>query len=113
MTADAVLYLAQFAAATVFALVCEFVFKRRYEPGYTWAPAMAGIAQVGLLVAARLAWAPLPNLEGAALVWWVWWLIFWSFVASAVPVVFWQVVLQDRRWKRASEAWERWNSRNG
>lgn len=108
MTADWLLYLAQSVAATIFALVCEFVFKRRYEPGYTWVPAMCGIAQVGLLVAARLALAPVPDLPAVALVWWVWWLIFWSFVASAIPVIVWQVVLQNARVQKAMAAWMRW-----
>lgn len=109
MNPDWLLYGAQVAGAVLFALVCELVLKRRYEPGYTWAPATWGIAQVGLLVAARLAWFPLPQLpDAASAVWWLWWLIFYSFLWAAVPIWFWQIVIQDRRWRLAAAAWERW-----
>lgn len=108
---DTLTYLAQFVAATIYALVAEFVLKRHYEPNYTWLMGMWGIGQVGLIVAARLAWAPLPSLFQAALVWWVWWLIFWSFVAALLPIAVWQLVLQGRRWKRVQDAWEWWSHR--
>lgn len=95
MNADSYLYCAQFLAAVGFALVCELVLKRRFEEaGYTWALATVGIAQVGLIVAARLALAPVPPLAGADAAWWTWWLIFWSFLAAALPIWYWQLRLQ-------------------
>jgi hypothetical protein len=100
MNADLVCYVAQFLAAVVFALVCEFLFRRRYEPSYTWVPAMVGIGQVGLIAAARLALAPVPHLVGAEMAWWTWWLIFWGFVASSIPIIVWQVIVQEWRVRR-------------
>jgi MFS family permease len=111
MNPDFWCYVAQFVAAVVYALIAELALKRRYEPNYTWAMGMWGIGQVGLIVAARLAWAPLPALFQAELVWWVWWLIFWSFVAAAFPIVGWQLAMVGRRWRQVAAAWERWNSR--
>lgn len=111
MSADFVLIVSQFITALLFVLVCEFLLKRRYEPDYTAVLATVGIAQVGLLVAARLAWAPLPALDGPALTWWLWWLIFWSFIAAAIPIWIWQLVIQGKRWRKVNTAWERWNKR--
>lgn len=104
-------YVAQFAAAVIYTLIAEFVLKRRYEPGYTWAMGMWGIAQVGLIAAGRMAWTPLPSLASAAMAWWVWWLVFWSFVAALLPIAGWQLALQFRRWEQVQDAWERWSGR--
>jgi hypothetical protein len=108
--ADYLLFAGQALAGALYAVVLELVFKRRYEPGYTWVTVVWGTAQVGLLVALRLLVAPLPSFaHGGEAVWWSWWSWTLSFAASGVPVVFWQVVLQERRWKRLQDAWERWN----
>lgn len=95
--ADLICYGAQFFAACAFALVCELVFKRRYEPGYVWIPATIGIAQVGLIVRARLALAPVPALWPDAVAVWTWDLIFWSFVSAFIPIAIWQVGIQRGR----------------
>ncbi len=109
---DYILLLAQAIAGALYAIVLERVFKRRYEPGYTWVTVVWGTAQTGLLIGVRLLVAPLPIFPHAeAAVWWAWWLWTLSFAASGVPIIFWQVVLQDRRWKQVQDAWERWNGR--
>ena len=100
MEANVYLYSAQFLAAVGFALVCEYLLKRKFEEaGYTWALATVGIAQVGLIVAARLALAPVPALTGAAMAWWTWWTIFWSFLAAALPIWIWQLRLMHTKTK--------------
>jgi hypothetical protein len=100
MDPNVFLYGAQFLAAIAFALVCEYLLKRRFEEaGYTWALATVGIAQVGLIVAARLALAPVPPLTGADAAWWTWWTVFWSFLASALPIWGWQLWLMHARTK--------------
>lgn len=111
-TPDAICYLAQFLAGAVYAAVLEIGLKRRYEPDYTWATVVGGTALVGLIVAARLAWARPPVLIQADLVWWSWWLWTYSFAAAGAPIVFWQLVLQGRRWRQVRDAWERWNNRH-
>lgn len=97
LIADALCYLAQALAATLYAILLEGVLKRRYEPNWTWATVVGGVAMVGLIVAGRLAWGPLPALDGRALAWWVWLTVFWSFCAAAVPIIVWQLILQHRR----------------
>lgn len=108
MQADLVLYVIQFLAAALYAVALEQVFHRRYEPDYTWVTVVWGNAQVGLLIAARLLLAPPPALEPAALAWWGWGLWFWSFVASGLPIVFWQVVIQRRRHVDLMNFVDRW-----
>jgi hypothetical protein len=73
--------------------------------------ATAGIAQVGLLVAARLALAPVPQVAPDAVAWWLWQLVFWSFMGAAAPIWAWQIGLQSRRWRATLAAWERWGGR--
>lgn len=97
MQADIVTYVVQFFAAILYAIVLEQVFKRRYEPDYTWVTVVWGNAQVGGIIAVRLLLAPLPLLADSDLAWWGWGLWFWSFVASGLPIVFWQVIIQHRR----------------
>lgn len=108
---DAFTYLAQGVVGAIYAAVLELGLKRRYEPGYTWVTVVGGTALVGLIIAARLAWAPLPVLQPVALAWWLWWLWTFSFAAAGLPIVVWQVVLQDRRWRQIEAAWEKWNNR--
>lgn len=97
MHPDALCYLAQAVSGTLYAFLLEFVVtRRRYENGFTWLTVVGGVAMVGGIVAARLAWAPLPLLFRDALVWWVWWLTFWSFVWSAVPILGWQAIVHGR-----------------
>lgn len=108
MTADLVLYLVQLVAGAGYAAVLELVFHRRYEPGYTWVTVVWGTGQVGLLVAVRLLLAPVPPLTGSSLAWYLWWMWAYSFGASGLPIIVWQVVLQDRRWKRVQQLWEQW-----
>ncbi len=109
MSPDVLMYIAQTVAGAAYAAVLELALKRRYEPGYTWVTVVWGTAQVGLIIAARLAWAPTPDLSGAARDWWQWWLWTCSFAAAGLPIVFWQVVLQGRRWRQVQAAWERWS----
>lgn len=109
MAPDFLTYLGQSVAATLYALVLEFGCKRRYEPGYTWVAVVWGVAQVGLIVAARLAWAPVPPGYPGAVAWWVWWLVFWSFCAAGLPIITWQLILQALRWRQVQAAWESWN----
>lgn len=97
MSADLATYSIQFLAAVLYAIVLELVFKRRYEPDYTWATVVWGNAQVGGIIAARLALAPAPALPIEALVWWGWGIWFWSFVAAGLPVIFWQMFIQRQR----------------
>jgi hypothetical protein len=33
----------------------------------------------------------LPALEGEALAWWVWRVMFWMFVATGLPITVWQI----------------------
>lgn len=111
MSPDGLTYAAQFAGAAIYAVVLEVGLKRRYEPGYTWVAVVWGVAQVGLIIAARLAWAPIPPGYPAAVAWWVWWLTFWSFCAAGLPIILWQTVIQARRWRQIQAAWEAWNGR--
>ena len=97
--ADLATYIAQFAAASAYAAVLELGLKRRYEPDHTWVTVVWGTAQTGLILAARLALAPVPDLAGADLAWWVWWLWTWSFAAGGLPIIAWQVIIQKRRWQ--------------
>lgn len=98
MSPDLILYISQFCAASLLALVLEFGFHRRYEAsGHTVLPATWGIAQVGLLVLARLHLVPLVGFsaqEGALQGWWI---TFWSFVASAIPIATWQMITHQRQ----------------
>jgi hypothetical protein len=97
MFADFLLYAGQAVAAAILAAVLEFGFRRRYEPHATWVVVMWGVAQVGLLVALRLAIAPIAGADAQAGAWAAWWLVFWSFCAAAVPVVGWQLAIQRSR----------------
>jgi hypothetical protein len=111
--ADLILYVAQAVAAVLYAVIVEASGLRRWaEPGRVYVLATAGIAQVGLLVAARLALAPVPAQAPSAVAWWLWWLIFWSFMAAAAPIWIWQLGLQSRRIRATLAAWERWGGRN-
>jgi hypothetical protein len=110
-TPDLLCYLAQFVAGAVYVAVLELVFKRSYEPDYTWVTVVWGTLQTGMIVAARLALAPAPALPIDALVWWSWWLWTWSFAAAGLPVVFWQVVLQGGRGREVVDFVRRWNER--
>lgn len=65
MQADLVMYAIQFLAAILYAVVLELVFRRRYEPDYTWVTVVWGNAQVGAIIAARLLLAPPPELAHA------------------------------------------------
>lgn len=95
--ADIISYVTQFAAGVALALVLELVFRRKYEPGYTWVTVVWGTAQVGLIVALRLRLAPLPALPPVDLTWWQWWYWVNCFVAAGLPIVVWQVIIQERR----------------
>lgn len=96
-TADYALYAAQLVGGIVYALFLEFVLKRRYEiKGHTWGTVVGGVAMVGLIVAGRLAWWPLPALVASDLVWWSWWLWTGSFFASGAPIIIWQFIVHDR-----------------
>jgi hypothetical protein len=111
--ADMVLYAVQAGAAILYAITVEATGLRRWaEPGRVYVLATAGIAQVGLLVAARLALAPVPALSPDAVAWWLWWAIFWSFMAAAAPIWTWQIALQSKRVRDTLAAWERWGGRN-
>lgn len=111
--ADLTLYGAQALAAVIYALIVEFSGLRRWaEPGRVVVLATAGIAQVGLIVAARLALAPVPQLPPSGVAWWLWWVVFWSFMAAAAPIWIWQLVLQSRRVRATLEAWERWHGQS-
>lgn len=89
---DFLLYVSQFASAALLSAVLEHVFHRSYEPDFTWAVVVWGVAQVGLLVALRLwLWGAPPDLSAVQAAWWCWWIIFWSFVAAALPVIGWQL----------------------
>jgi hypothetical protein len=95
MTADVLLYVAQFAVASLYAYVLEVTLQRRYEPRGTWMTVVVGTALVGLLVAARLALAPLPTITGEGMAWYVWWIVTYSFVASGSPIIIWQLALRN------------------
>lgn len=110
-TADALCYLAQFVASGIYAVVLEFGFRRKYEPNWTWATVVWGVAQVGLIIAARLAWGPLPILFYETMAWWVWWLMFWSFCASGAPIIIWQFIKMSSRHRAVQATWERWSQR--
>lgn len=95
--ADYMLAAAQLIGGTLYALFLEFVLGRRYEiKGHTWGTVVGGVAMTGLIVGARLLWAALPALEGAALAWYVWWLWTGSFAASGAPIIIWQFIVHDR-----------------
>lgn len=95
---DFLLYATQFCAAICLAAILEHVFHRSYEPDWTWVCVVIGVAQVGLLVAARLALFGVdPARSAASAAWYVWWLIFWSFVAAALPIVSWQLWISRGR----------------
>lgn len=86
---DLILYGIQFIAMLAVVLVVEFALGRSIINGSTVWLIMWAVAQVGLLVLARLYIAPLAvgSAQDGAL--YCWWLVFWSFVASAIPVVAW------------------------
>ena len=84
-------YLGAAATSTLYALVLEAIGKEHYEPDYTVVTVAAGVALTGGWVALRLALAPLPNLQGRALAWWVWRQVLWMFVATGSPITIWQV----------------------
>jgi len=97
MIADLLLYCTQALAAAAYAAVLELCFKRAYEPDFTWLTVVWGVGQVGTLVAIRLAAAPIAGADAQAGAWYAWWLVFWSFVAAALPIIGWQLVVQRRR----------------
>lgn len=94
---DLILYSIQFIAMLIVVLVVEFGFGRSIINNSTVWLIMWAVAQVGLLVLARLYIAPLAvgSAQGGAL--YCWWLVFWSFVATAIPVVAWQQVTNQQQ----------------
>lgn len=88
---DLLLYLVQFAAMSAVVLFIELKLKRSIlSDGQTiWAITWA-VAQVGLLVLARLYISPLEikgiPQDGAL---YCWSLVFWSFISAFLPVAFW------------------------
>ena len=87
---DTAYYVGAAATSTLYALVLERIGKERYEPDLTVLTVMGGVALTGGWVALRLT-APVPMLGRMALVWWVWRVWFWMFVATGVPINLWQV----------------------
>ena len=79
------------ATSALYAIALEKFGRENYEPDFTVVTVAIGVALTGGWVAARLAFAPLPALPGAALAWWVWWLWFWMFVTTATPITLWQI----------------------
>jgi len=97
MTPDQLCYLAQVVAAVIYAGFLEFIVtRRRYENGWTWATVVGGVLMVGLIVRARISWAPPPQLFQAELVDWSWWLWVYSFCWAAGPIVGWQILVHYR-----------------
>jgi drug/metabolite transporter (DMT)-like permease len=84
-------YLGAAATSALYALALEKIGRERYEPDFTVVTVMVGVALTGGWVALRLALAPLPDLAGIALAWYVWWLMFWMFVSTGIPVTSWQI----------------------
>ena len=100
---DGLLYIAQAAAGACYALFLERGIKRAYEPNLTWLTVVGGVAIVGLLVAARLALAPVSGTSASAGAWHSWWLVFWSFCASGAPVIGWQLAVDRHRIRELTE----------
>lgn len=98
LSPDMLLYIAQFVAMSLVAAVLELGFHRSYEAsGYTWVVVTWAVAQVGLLARARLHLVPLADgdaQEGALRCWNI---VFWSFVASLLPVASWQIAVHHRQ----------------
>ena len=89
-------YLVTFGLAALYAM---FLHKldRRYEPDWTIATVVGGVALTGCGVAIRLYAGALPALHSAALVWWVWWLFVTHFAASGLAIAIWQIYQAKRR----------------
>jgi len=83
-------YLGAALSATVYAAVLQAIGRERYEPDYTVVTVMLGVALTGGWVALRLT-GPLPDLSPDELVWWVWRVMFWMFVATGIPITAWQI----------------------
>ena len=97
MAADTILYAAQLIGGTLYALFLEFVFKRHYEiRGHTWATVAGGVAMTGLIVLAYLLNTAAPALRPDDLEMRVWALWTFSFCASGVPIITWQLWVHDR-----------------
>lgn len=91
---DFILYAAQFIAMLVVVVVLEYGNKRRFlASGKALWPVTWAVAQVGLIVLARLYLAPLTegSAQDGAIA--VWWMVFWSFVASLIPVGSWVALI--------------------
>lgn len=77
--------------STLLALGIEMIgAEDKTHPDHTLLLIYIGVAFTGGWVAARIAFAPLPDLNGAALAWWTWQLTFWMFWAMALPITAWQ-----------------------
>lgn len=87
--ADLIAYGALMLASTLYSVWLESL-KKAYEPDWTWATVMGGIALTGGFVALRLA-LHLPTLPPSQMAWWVWWAWFWGFVWSGIPIIVWQI----------------------
>ena len=90
MTTNAQLYRGLFLVSCLYALLLELL-QRRYEPDLTWLTIVIGVAYTGVGVALRLRHGSIPFVGPLDLVWWEWWLWFWSFVASGTPIILWQL----------------------
>lgn len=98
ISADFVLYLCQFLAMVVVVAFLEFVNKRKFlGNGRALWPVVWAVAQVGLIVLARLHIAPLEAgsaQEGAIA---AWWMVFWSFISTFIPVALWVGLINHRQ----------------
>lgn len=104
LMSDVTLYFIQFIAMTCVVLFLEFGLERRIvADGHTvWAIVWA-VAQVGLLVLARLYIAPIAGqtVQDGAISCWV--IVFWSFVAAAIPVIAWTQITNHQQVQRLIE----------
>lgn len=104
-TAELLSYLLQIVLAAAYAWFLEkIVTRERYERSKTWMTVVGGVAMTGLIAGARLAWFALPPFSNASVaVWWAWWYFVISFAASGIPIIYWQVMIQDGRQREIIE----------
>lgn len=79
-------------AAIVSAAYAAFLesLDKAYEPQWTWATVVAGVALTGGCVAWRFV-GPIPALHGRTLAWWCWQQMFLHFCATGGPIIAWQL----------------------
>jgi hypothetical protein len=84
-------------SASLLAVGLEFWGREHWEPDGTIGLVYVGVTLTGAWVALYIALGALPALAGQDMAVWTWWMTFWMFWATGIPITVWQFWQARRR----------------